>query len=148
MSRPPSGVRSAVEALREGFRQLEIRAKEKHDAIAAAVATAHHRNADKLIVSLGGDSVFRQGKAVAMSRRLHRNKGVTPSPGHQPGRGRGYLIATPAKWSVVRAKDKKTAYSAAVVEFGRGQTTECRRAAASEVRNYLVQSGKTELDDV
>ncbi len=70
------------------------------------------------------------------------------SPGRQPGRGYGYLIASHSKYSVVRAKDRKAAYSAAVVEFGRGQTTECRRASMREVDRYLAESGKTKLDDV
>jgi len=48
---------SAVEELREGFRQLELRAKEQGDEIAATVAGSHHRYADKLVVRLGGLSV-------------------------------------------------------------------------------------------
>lgn len=48
---------SAVEELREGFRQLELRAKEQGDNVAAVVAGSHHRLADKLVVCLGGLSV-------------------------------------------------------------------------------------------
>jgi hypothetical protein len=48
---------SAVEELREGFRQLELRAKEQGDDLAAVVASSHHRLADKLVVRLGGLSV-------------------------------------------------------------------------------------------
>jgi hypothetical protein len=113
----------------------------------ASIVRALQKLATKQGVNMKVDLRVPKEKAKSQHYAL---EAITPVVVGSPLVGSGlrivrvYYVASGAKWFVVKARTLRHARSAGVQEFGRGMTTDCRRASGEEIRDYLRQRTKIE----